>query len=768
VLDINIGDWKGNDLGFASLVGLWHFIRPLDSGSFNEIPGLKISEASVFRQYDSTDVGALALIDLSGLSLNPDASLGVRRYAPYADGVMDRLYADWVGTSFAHVEFEPLDNVGRYGWDSSPNHHRGSRLLGWPIHAVFDALVPHHVAGVLGWGHTDWEQFAANQWTTIFNEKLGSYLHYYDFEKILAQAYRYWVYLDDQWNRTKKLAVSDYVTMIATETITEPECHIGGAFRGTCCTDDLNYTNEVPFLTTLLTRGMGAVLALMVKAANEVPPYVGDTPADPCDCAEGTARLGMDANGKLIHTGDGNCTPCGSGAFSDLPLWLDSECVAACPGDKPLSQPIPGASGSKCVATCTSGTCTGVACPSSDAPFVDNGACVARCSNKVAYNRLCQDSCPTGQVADSAGFCVAASGGPSHCYQVAFDSLVDCCRVDGCACVDPNDCDSGTCNPDGKCVSSAGKDCSDDSTCGAFGSCQCSGGEYGSCACCHLPGGECSIDMDCCENRCLNGACVPWRALGQPCGGNSDCQSGVCGGDGVCWGCGVGGCQCLKDQECSSGVCSYDYSDPEYEGPGTCLGLAGESCTSGYFCDTGSCQGGVCSKGAGGANCAANGDCVSGECLGAQPGQLGKCSSSIGEHCSTDSQCGSLGQCKDCSGTQCQCCRANTSSCSGDADCCEHHCVSGTCFPWRGVGQPCASWSDCQPNLWCEGSVCKVGDGGRCSAATDCRFGEYCSKTDSSPFATVCCRAEGASCSEVGDVCCYSSCTSGRCPIYSP
>ena len=48
----------------------------------------------------------------------------------------------------------PVDNLGLFGWKSSRSGSRKARSLGWPMHAIGDAVAPHHVLGTTGWGAT--------------------------------------------------------------------------------------------------------------------------------------------------------------------------------------------------------------------------------------------------------------------------------------------------------------------------------------------------------------------------------------------------------------------------------------------------------------------------------------------------------------------------------------------------------------------------------------------------------------------------------------
>ena len=91
--------------------------------------------------------------------------------------------------------------------------------------------------------------------------------------------------------------------------------------------------------------------------------------------------------------------------------------------------------------------------------------------------------------------------------------------------------------------------------------------------------------------------CVPTasREIGEKCVGNAECGSGICwlgGATGVC-------SECVTSANCSNGeTCQFTWSSPVIglTGPLVCganehRGLAGEPCTSGADCTSGSCAG---------------------------------------------------------------------------------------------------------------------------------------------------------------------------------
>src|SRR5262249_12240995 len=139
------------------------------------------------------------------------------------------------------------------------------------------------------------------------------------------------------------------------------------------------YSGQEAFAHDLLTRGLGATIAFLVKTAQLTEPS-----GTSCACPKGQGRFGVDAVGILKHSAD--CLPCGEGVFEGMPLWLDGQCVVACPHDRPFEQD------GACVSLCTgTAPCTGISCPA-DRPFIENDQCVAQCANGgvVVNRRECQ------------------------------------------------------------------------------------------------------------------------------------------------------------------------------------------------------------------------------------------------------------------------------------------------------------------------------------------------------------------------------------------
>lgn len=158
------GDFTG-----STYTGLWHFInqRPGASNYYDDRQGMLYEEAGPFGVPGAVDVAITILADAIGLTMNGSDSLGTTRYQ--ISGANDghpntspiRGSSDFEVTTIGHVAFEPLDNLGYYGWKKfRDDATHSAHWLAWPLHALGDATVPMHVAGTTSWGHRPYEDAA--------------------------------------------------------------------------------------------------------------------------------------------------------------------------------------------------------------------------------------------------------------------------------------------------------------------------------------------------------------------------------------------------------------------------------------------------------------------------------------------------------------------------------------------------------------------------------------------------------------------------------
>lgn len=150
------------DIRSDSYTGLWHFE---DVGAsinrFNDTRGMWYPGAGPSHP-GAIDVVISAGAEITGLSLDALASDGDNQYGQY-DRV-GRLFPEWQAHTIGTLEFSPLHNLARFGWDRFVNGGaQDASGLAWPLHAIGDACEPQHVVGSTGWGHRPYEEAIEHQ-----------------------------------------------------------------------------------------------------------------------------------------------------------------------------------------------------------------------------------------------------------------------------------------------------------------------------------------------------------------------------------------------------------------------------------------------------------------------------------------------------------------------------------------------------------------------------------------------------------------------------
>ena len=191
------------------------------------------------------------------------------------------------------------------------------------------------------------------------------------------------------------------------------------------------------------------------------------------------------------------------------------------------------------------------------------------------------------------------------------------CGSDGCG---------GTCGPcgGGSCQAGACSCLPGQELCAGTCISMCAAGEVrvpGTCDCCLVPGDVCTVDSECCSNRCVMGTTLKacrGGAWQEACTFGAQCESGECV---------TGQCTCKGDV--CGGACLAEcrpFPLQMTRNPQTC-----ECCTkNGFACTTGPCCSGTCNAGTGlctglpgGAPCTFDAQCTSGTCLGTCLGDIG-------------------------------------------------------------------------------------------------------------------------------------------------
>ena len=401
------------------------------------------------------------------------------------------------------------------------------------------------------------------------------------------------------------------------------------------------------------------------------------------ECLSGRCQTALCANGIQdgaetdIDCGGGTCMPCAA----QRTCQMTSDCVSGleCAVSNTCELPVD---------MCLNGVRDG------DESDVD---CGGSCAVKCVAGQMCASAldCEAGLGCDGTNHCVMP---PAHCTNSVLDgdeSDVDCggsCVTCGflAKCNDNSDCATGACdraqslrceNPDicGNGVVDAGESCDD--------------GQI--------------VSGDMCASNCL---VENWGI----CGVHSECDSGFCGGDGLCHpatcndgiknglelniDCGGGECAycgCSSDIECGIEVCDRR---------GSLACEPANSCGNGRLdageaCDDGNIQGG---------------DMCSSTCL---LEELGVCG--VGTDCQSG-YCGSDNLCRPA--------HCNDSMLSGDesaSDC------GGSCDTRCGAGAVCNNDGDCIGYV-CTGSVCEAdhcGNGMMDGDEVGADCGGSCSKT---------------------------------------
>jgi hypothetical protein len=227
------------DIAGRDYVGLWHFVGLHGTAhtTFDDPPGYQMDSGGPNGMADEFVIGMIWLVDHVGLSLDPDRSRGVQYQISggndFHRDTLRRERAEWRQPTIAHLIFEPVDNLAKYGWTnflpSEGNPSRSAEPLSYPLHAIGDVTVPMHVVGTSGWGHRPFEDAVENAWPRLIylsdasNEAdAARALQVQQATRILAKAYSWRQFILD-WrvnhpDHQHDLPVRDLVTALAQET----------------------------------------------------------------------------------------------------------------------------------------------------------------------------------------------------------------------------------------------------------------------------------------------------------------------------------------------------------------------------------------------------------------------------------------------------------------------------------------------------------------------------------------------------------------------
>jgi hypothetical protein len=392
--------------------------------------------------------------------------------------------------------------------------------------------------------------------------------------------------------------------------------------------------------------------------------------------------------------------------------------------------------------TCSAGdTCSCSCAPTNGCPCSSNGQC---------YGNVC--TVPTGGTVQACQACTS----DSDCNGSSYGAY---CAVGACIpnqpeCTQDSDCPSpGSCDMTNYvCVSST--TCSDSITC-ATGTCDTT---TETCTECLTGGYTCISDGDCCDSICYlssDGAyiCSFAPAVGGYCTTDDQCYSNVCTANACVL--------CTIDSDCTgssygsycnptNGQCSTEQSDCQN----------GSTCSSGY-CNTQTNGANACSScQAYNYICANDGDCCSDYC------NVGICDYySMGQTCTTDSQCG-ITSCYDdiCATFICvdsdndyskQCMEIISTGCSNNDP--------NECSSAFQVTSPCTENSQCPDDLQCDTATgyCST-EPSECSNNSDCSSGSCVIDTTYDNNVCTSCQSNTMGCDNDGQ-CCSDYCSDNIC-----
>ncbi len=173
-----------------AFTGLWHYFQFDGVGQYNSTPGMYYPNAGPDESPGAFDLSIMAGADISGMSLNAYESDGDDIYGDYDEQPRDGE-GPWQVYSFPHIEFSPLNNLAKYGWEKQylPNGNDASGL-GWPLHAIGDAVEPHHVVATSAHGHVPLEEAVDDRLGELFPDE--STARRAQLERIIREGFFAW------------------------------------------------------------------------------------------------------------------------------------------------------------------------------------------------------------------------------------------------------------------------------------------------------------------------------------------------------------------------------------------------------------------------------------------------------------------------------------------------------------------------------------------------------------------------------------------------
>jgi len=371
-----VGDTRG-----ATYTGLWHFEAVNASiNRFNDTRGMWYPGAG--PSYPGAfDVVIGAGSQLIGLSLDAIASDGDNNFGQYDK--VGRLFPEWQAHTIGMLEFSPLHNLAKYGWDKFVSSgFEDAAGLAWPLHAIGDACEPHHVVGSSAWGHRPYEEYIDHQPQLFLPpsdlgtpaDPVTSAAGKAQLTRALVGGYRWWKQFhsgEDIAGLVHQLAVETRASVSATgDWPYQDDDSTIWEFSNADGEKDLGqdvFPQHLGDAQALLENAISAAIAVLTEASSRIPAQV---PARNINCPAGQSYVISEPNHV---TGDSTpgCSETPSTSSAALIDLRDAGIVS-------LSQQDAGAtsSGGGGGAVCTTGACaTDGDC---QATFLcESGCCVA-------------------------------------------------------------------------------------------------------------------------------------------------------------------------------------------------------------------------------------------------------------------------------------------------------------------------------------------------------------------------------------------------------
>ncbi|HMJ12108.1 MAG TPA: hypothetical protein VK524_11875, partial [Polyangiaceae bacterium] len=224
-----------------------------------------------------------------------------------------------------HLEWSPVDNLARYGWDRFVDHaHSNAEGLAWPLHAIGDVAEPHHVVGTTSWGHRPYEEIVDHNEATFFPDGAARAAQ---LRQIVTEGFRWWKQFRSGENMQKLVEDLAAQTRKKVKDADDWAYQDGPSVRWQFdnAGGEEVYDRKDDEMRALLVDGAAATLAVLTVASTKVP----DVPRGDIDCPQGSSYapgLGCvpgpppvrpqpidlsEAGISLVATADagGGCTP---------------------------------------------------------------------------------------------------------------------------------------------------------------------------------------------------------------------------------------------------------------------------------------------------------------------------------------------------------------------------------------------------------------------------------------------------------------------------